>query len=175
MAAAAAAPAPAPAPGPAPGPAPAPADVKDMPPPADADGKGPAPPAPAPAAAGPKPLSIQQKCALILIDVQKGFLQADHWGGGRNNPNAEKAIGALLKEWRDRRMPVLHVQHISTEHDSPLRPGQVRRCNAVLCAVCCVLCCVLCAVCCVLCAVLYQSTDLICCAVLWWWWCAERL
>ena len=34
-----------------------------------------------------------QKPALILIDVQKAFLNEDYWGGNKNNKNAEAQIG----------------------------------------------------------------------------------
>jgi len=59
--------------------------------------------------------------ALILIDVQKGF-DNPKWGI-RNNPNAERNIEALLDHWRRYRQPVIHIQHQSTESDSPLHPG----------------------------------------------------
>jgi nicotinamidase-related amidase len=57
--------------------------------------------------------------ALLLIDVQQGM---DHprWGA-RNNPDAERRIGALLAAWRQAKWPVIHVQHMSQEADSPLR------------------------------------------------------
>lgn len=35
--------------------------------------------------------------ALLLIDVQKGFLDEDYWGGNRNNKDAEKISGKILK------------------------------------------------------------------------------
>lgn len=59
---------------------------------------------------------------LILIDVQKGFF-SPYWGS-RNNPDAEKTIASLLKNWRAREWPIIHVQHCSTEKDSPLRPTE---------------------------------------------------
>ncbi|WP_370934661.1 cysteine hydrolase family protein [Amycolatopsis sp. cg13] len=61
--------------------------------------------------------------ALLLIDVQQGFDDADFWGL-RNNPDAEANIQALLRSWQDRRAPVVLVHHDSIKPDSPLRPGQ---------------------------------------------------
>lgn len=60
--------------------------------------------------------------ALILIDIQKGF---DHpnWGA-RNNLNFEGNIENILRMWRLNKHPLIHIQHISIEKDSPLRPGQ---------------------------------------------------
>lgn len=60
--------------------------------------------------------------ALIIIDVQQGF--ADPGWGRRNNPDAESNIVKLLGTWRDAGQPVYHVQHLSREPNSPLRPGQ---------------------------------------------------
>lgn len=60
--------------------------------------------------------------ALILIDVQKGF-DSNYWGV-RNNLNAEKNMQRLLLHWREKKMPIIHVKHVSTEPESPLRPNQ---------------------------------------------------
>jgi nicotinamidase-related amidase len=62
------------------------------------------------------------KQALLLIDVQQGF--TDPCWGKRNNPEVENNIRQLLDAFRAAVAPVIHVQHISTEATSPLRPGQ---------------------------------------------------
>lgn len=61
--------------------------------------------------------------SLLLIDVQKGFGDSSYWGT-RNNPDFEKNITTLLMMGRKISLPVVHVQHLSTEEKSPLRPGQ---------------------------------------------------
>jgi nicotinamidase-related amidase len=62
--------------------------------------------------------------ALLLIDVQKGIDESKHWGGSRNNPEAEGHIQLLLTFWREKRFPVFLIQHCSNELLSPLRAGQ---------------------------------------------------
>ena len=59
--------------------------------------------------------------ALMVIDVQKGIDNPRH--GKRNNPQAEQRIAELLQAWRANGWPVIHVQHMSTEPESLLRPG----------------------------------------------------
>jgi hypothetical protein len=61
--------------------------------------------------------------ALLLIDVQKGFLDSTYWGL-RSNPHLEKNISALLEAFRKNEAPVIHVQHHSLEAASPLRTNQ---------------------------------------------------
>lgn len=65
---------------------------------------------------------LPANAALIVIDVQESFDDPSY--GQRNNPNAEANIARLLEAWRRTRHPVYHVQHLSREASSPLRPGQ---------------------------------------------------
>jgi nicotinamidase-related amidase len=60
------------------------------------------------------------KPALLLIDVQQGFVQEDFFGGNRNNPEAEAHCGQLLAAWRARGLPIFHVRHSSQNPHSPL-------------------------------------------------------
>lgn len=65
---------------------------------------------------------IAKDAVLILIDVQKGF--DDQIWGNRNNPHAEENMSKLLHAWRKTNRPIIHIQHVSTEPESPLRPNQ---------------------------------------------------
>lgn len=65
-------------------------------------------------------ISKTDRPALLLIDLQKGFDNLDYWGGQRNNPGAEENAGDLLKIWRQKKLPVFHIQHCSTNLKSPL-------------------------------------------------------
>lgn len=62
----------------------------------------------------------EQNTALIIIDVQDGL--DDPRLGKRNNPDAEANMARLLAQWRQLNWPIFHIQHMSTESDSPLRP-----------------------------------------------------
>jgi nicotinamidase-related amidase len=61
---------------------------------------------------------------LILIDIQKGFDQTEHWGGNRNNPAAEDNASKLLTHWRQNKLPVYHVKHNSINPKSLLFKGK---------------------------------------------------
>ncbi len=66
--------------------------------------------------------ALPRDAALVIIDVQQGF--GDPAYGRRNNPAAEANAGRLLDAWRRTGRPVFHIQHLSREPESPLRPGQ---------------------------------------------------
>ena len=52
--------------------------------------------------------------ALVIVDVQKAFLDYDYWGGNRNNRSAELTCKRILAQWRALNLPVFHVRHSST-------------------------------------------------------------
>jgi nicotinamidase-related amidase len=63
-----------------------------------------------------------QQVALILIDIQKGFDDLEYWGS-RNNPDAEQNAARLLTLWRNKGLPLFHIQHCSTNPKSRLAEG----------------------------------------------------
>jgi len=65
-------------------------------------------------------ISIVDKPALILIDIQKAFDNIAYWGGQRNNDNAEANASELLKIWRDYKLPIFHIKHCSSNPNSLL-------------------------------------------------------
>ena len=65
-------------------------------------------------------ISLNDRTALMIIDVQKGLDDAAL--GKRCNPDAESNMARLLADWRRRGRPIFHIQHMSTEANSPLRP-----------------------------------------------------
>ena len=54
--------------------------------------------------------------ALVVIDVQKAFDDAAHWGR-RNNPACEANIEALIAAWRGAGRPIVYVRHEFDTHD----------------------------------------------------------
>ncbi|MFC7818148.1 MULTISPECIES: cysteine hydrolase family protein [unclassified Streptomyces] len=67
-------------------------------------------------------MEILENAALVVVDVQKGFEEADFWGT-RNNPAADDNIAALIDAWQSAGRPVVFVRHDSAEPGSPLRAG----------------------------------------------------
>jgi nicotinamidase-related amidase len=67
--------------------------------------------------------ALPPDAVLLVIDVQKGMdVYAARYH--RNTPELEANIARLEDAWRDSGRPIIHVQHISKEPQSPLRPGQ---------------------------------------------------
>jgi nicotinamidase-related amidase len=63
-----------------------------------------------------------ERPALLVIDVQRGFDDAAHWGA-RDNPDCEANVAALIAHWRVQGWPIVFVRHDSTTPGSPLAPG----------------------------------------------------
>lgn len=62
--------------------------------------------------------------ALLLIDVQRGVDELEHWGGPtgrRNNPGAEAVMATLLEAFRRAGRTVAFTRHNSREARSPLK------------------------------------------------------
>lgn len=66
----------------------------------------------------------EKKPALLLVDIQKGFENEAHWGGNRNNKDAEEKCAMLLNKWRELHLPIFHIMHGSRNPDSPLHPSK---------------------------------------------------
>ncbi len=66
--------------------------------------------------------ALTHKTALIIIDVQDGLDEPIH--GTRNNSDTETNMARLLADWRVSGRPIFHVQHMSTNPNSTLRPNQ---------------------------------------------------
>ncbi|KAI2633545.1 Isochorismatase hydrolase [Hypomontagnella submonticulosa] len=75
------------------------------------------------------------KTALILIDIQNGFLHPTHWGRSRSTPECERNIAFLLNQAREHNkrqgegtkeapntVAICHVHHHSIYPDSLLHP-----------------------------------------------------
>ncbi|KAK9423769.1 putative Isochorismatase-like domain-containing protein [Seiridium unicorne] len=60
-----------------------------------------------------------RKTALILVDVQNGFLHPTHWGTSRSTPECERNIERLLRAARD-----YNSAHHSIDPDSQLHPAK---------------------------------------------------
>lgn len=64
---------------------------------------------------------IDPDTALVVVDVQRGFDDADYWGQ-RNNPECEANIARLIAEWREHGRPIVFVRHDSVRPGAPLHP-----------------------------------------------------
>ena len=65
----------------------------------------------------------KQRAVLLLVDIQKGMEEEEYYGGNRCNPKAEENCSKLLNIWRSEGLPIIHIQHSSTNPDSPLHPS----------------------------------------------------
>lgn len=63
--------------------------------------------------------------ALLLIDIQKAFLEEDVWGGNRNNKDAEIICGNILNLWRNLNLPLFHIRHSSRNVNSKLHKSNL--------------------------------------------------
>lgn len=70
-----------------------------------------------------KSLTTNDKPALVLVALQKGFDEVPYAGSLRNNPEAESNASKLLHIWRSKGLPLIHVQHTSANPDSPMKKG----------------------------------------------------
>jgi nicotinamidase-related amidase len=70
-------------------------------------------------------LSVKDKPALLLIDIQQGFNDIEYWGGQRNNPDAEDNASRLLTFWRQNDLPIFHIKHCSSNPTSRLAEGNI--------------------------------------------------
>lgn len=68
-------------------------------------------------------MTLPKTSALVIIDVQQGF-DDPRWGQ-RNNLQAEENVATLLAVWRQTNRPIFHIQHLSSESQSPLRAGSL--------------------------------------------------
>ncbi|UAJ10617.1 cysteine hydrolase family protein [Polymorphobacter megasporae] len=64
---------------------------------------------------------IPFNAALIVVDVQQGFLESS-WGP-RNNPDAETNVATLIGAWRRTGRPIHHVRHSSRSPSGSFYPG----------------------------------------------------
>lgn len=65
---------------------------------------------------------VDDRTALVVVDVQKGF-EDSAWWGRRNNAQCEANIEVLIEHWRAASRPIVFVQHDSLDPRSPLHPG----------------------------------------------------
>lgn len=66
-------------------------------------------------------MRLPRDAALLVVDVQQA-IDDPRWGP-RNNPDAERAIAALIGVWREEALPLVHIRHDSLDPGSPYAPG----------------------------------------------------
>lgn len=68
-----------------------------------------------------EPTAASAATALIVIDMQKGFLDPS-WGATTNHPTCEDNVDRLTAAFSERRIPIVIVRHDSASPSSPLHP-----------------------------------------------------
>lgn len=68
-------------------------------------------------------IRMYPNAALVVIDVQQTFDDADYWGN-RDNPDAEKNIHRLVDYWQNHGLPLVMVTHTSTRPESTFHPDR---------------------------------------------------
>ena len=67
---------------------------------------------------------MSAEIALIIIDVQQGFLDTSFWGAS-SNLEAENRVAQLAQVWSANNLgPIVMVRHDSKSPSSPLHPSQ---------------------------------------------------
>ncbi|MBT8264074.1 MAG: cysteine hydrolase [Muriicola sp.] len=67
-------------------------------------------------------MTLKDRPALLLIDIQQGLEETAYYGGHRNNIDAEIKAAHLLQFWRANDLPIVHIKHNGTP-PSPLTKG----------------------------------------------------
>lgn len=66
-------------------------------------------------------MSQMEQAALVVIDMQQGFLESV-WGATTNYPKCEENVEQLVRAWTTANLPVVVAQHNSLSPESPLNP-----------------------------------------------------
>lgn len=74
------------------------------------------------------------KPVLICVDIQRGFLEEERWGGNRNNKNAEAICAQIITKWRDIGESIIHFRHSSSDPNSNLHESSDGHLFHPLCA-----------------------------------------
>lgn len=59
---------------------------------------------------------------LLLIDLQHGLVDGPNEWGPRSTPNLTENVASLLKTWRSKKWPIIHIQHDGGP-DNPISSG----------------------------------------------------
>jgi nicotinamidase-related amidase len=54
---------------------------------------------------------------LLLVDLQHGLVEGDPDWGPRSTPKLVENVKYILKTWREKGWPILHIQHDATEKE----------------------------------------------------------